>query len=1077
MKVKELITKVLVGNPKTIVSVFAMMLLISGIHGITHADSPQFPISETGKRTIREDASAGAFINPAVRATDADRGDTLTYELSGIDEAYFEIVETSGRLKLKLEVDFEDPGDAIGAGFVAEDNKYEVTVTVTDNDDGIATKAVTITVIDVNEAPMFGAFDSGDPPRFITITKAERMVNEHTEPGQNIGPPILATDPDGDDTHPDVSGDNDLIFALTGTDARHFEIDPNTGQLKTKTALNFEAPIDTGGTRNDNFYTVTVTVKDSPSRGITRSLPVTIEVTDVNERPEFPASTTPRTVREHQPAGTPVGTQIKATDPDDDTLTYAFMGIDDFVIESTTGQLKTTKPLDYEQTKVYTITIKATDDGDRTPDDVTDDNLDSSITVTINVINANDPPEITTAETGFTVAENRVGTFGAPILATDPDPDNDTLTFGLVDIPGNDHAEHFSINARTGQLSTKKPLDFEAEDKPTGGYMVRVTVRDSKDENGDADTKPDDTHDITITVMEVNEPPMFPSSAVTLSLYEGSGSITVQDPNSELTAMDPDANDTLTYSLSGPDASTFTVGTGTLSASDLTYATDKRSYRVTVIATDSAGLTDLLEVTLRLLEVTPADEGGTAPVFDSVESTDLLVREDTKGLIGRFRATDADGDTLTYEITTTNTNLFRVDNTGRLYNKELLDFDSPPQSHTVTVKVTDGADIDTINVTITVVQVNEPPVFGTTALPIMSAVLYVAENADAGTDLAATMLSLVSAYPLPAVDPDLGDSPAYTLSGYPDAASFAINADGQLSTRVKLDYETKSTYNVTVSASDSNNPPVTIPVTIIVVDANDAPMFTAGARVTRTMGEDISIGTNVGLPVAATDQDRDDVLTYTISTGAADNPDRDKFTIREPYGQLYYTGMTDHTVDFEGDTPFYQIKVEVTDDSEEGDTNSDSIIVLIEVTDVDEPPMFTDADPVTRSVNENQVARYPVGARILAIDPEDKALTYQLDNVPGSTDAASFTIDASGHTAGQLRTRAPLDQEAQEMYEVMVSVTDGVKVTPKSRWHHHPPMMSHPMRKSRCSPNPPPCVWSQRMRRRTRPHRCPNRRK
>jgi hypothetical protein len=133
--------------------------------------------------------------------------------------------------------------------------------------------------------------------------------------------------------------------------------------------------------------------------------------------------------------------------------------------------------------------------------------------------------------------------------------------------------------------------------------------------------------------------------------------------------------------------------------------------------------------------------------------------------------------------------------------------------------------------------------------------------------------------------------------------------------------------------------------------------------------------------------------------------------------------MTDHIVDFEGDTPFYQIKVEVTDDSGETETNSDSIIVLIEVTDVDEPPMFTDADPVPRSVKENQVARYPVGARILAIDPEDKALTYQLGNVPGSTDTASFTIDAQ---SGQLRTKAPLDYERQEMYEVMVSVTDGV---------------------------------------------------
>ena len=42
MKAKELITKVLVGNPKTIVSIFAVMLLICGIQGIGYAAPPVF---------------------------------------------------------------------------------------------------------------------------------------------------------------------------------------------------------------------------------------------------------------------------------------------------------------------------------------------------------------------------------------------------------------------------------------------------------------------------------------------------------------------------------------------------------------------------------------------------------------------------------------------------------------------------------------------------------------------------------------------------------------------------------------------------------------------------------------------------------------------------------------------------------------------------------------------------------------------------------------------------------------------------------------------------------------------------
>ena len=63
----------------------------------------------------------------------------------------------------------------------------------------------------------------------------------------------------------------------------------------------------------------------------------------------------------------------------------------------------------------------------------------------------------------------------------------------------------------------------------------------------------------------------------------------------------------------------------------------------------------------------------------------------------------------------------------------------------------------------------------------------------------------------------------YTLSGT-DAASFAINrATGQLQTKAKLDYETKNTYMVTVTAADPNGLSDTIDVTIKVGDVDETP--------------------------------------------------------------------------------------------------------------------------------------------------------------------------------------------------------------------------------------------------------------
>ena len=167
---------------------------------------------------------------------------------------------------------------------------------------------------------------------------------------------------------------------------------------------------------------------------------------------------------------------------------------------------------------------------------------------------------------------------------------------------------------------------------------------------------------------------------------------------------------------------------------------------------------------------------------------------------------------------------------------------------------------------------------------------------------------------------------------------------------------------------------------------------------------------NIGMPVAATDQDDDAILTYQIASGV-DSPDAALFGIQETFGQLFYIGDTD-TVDFEGDQLFYQIKVEVSD-NEPDFSDAPSVIVLIEVTDVDEPPIFEFDEGMTigREIEENKIPGYPIGARILATDPEGDDLRYSLGNAPGSTDAASFTLDSDG----QLRTRKSLDHETQEI--------------------------------------------------------------
>ena len=98
---------------------------------------------------------------------------------------------------------------------------------------------------------------------------------------------------------------------------------------------------------------------------------------------------------------------------------------------------------------------------------------------------------------------------------------------------------------------------------------------------------------------------------------------------------------------------------------------------------------------------------------------------------------------------------------------------------------------------------------------------------------------------------------------------------------------TKSTYTVTVTATDTGDLNDTITVTINVVAENTPPVFPAsetGARsVPRAAAgtEHAAAGTNIGAPVAA--RDPGDTLTYTL--GGADAAPR-SFDIVADTGQL-----------------------------------------------------------------------------------------------------------------------------------------------------------------------------------------------
>ena len=107
--------------------------------------------------------------------------------------------------------------------------------------------------------------------------------------------------------------------------------------------------------------------------------------TNANSPPSFfGGATTTRWVVENTATGQDIGLEIGATDPDGDTLTYSISGTDSssFTIDSASGQLMTSAPLDYESTNSYSVTVEVSDGQGGT----------DSIAVTVNVSNLTEPP-------------------------------------------------------------------------------------------------------------------------------------------------------------------------------------------------------------------------------------------------------------------------------------------------------------------------------------------------------------------------------------------------------------------------------------------------------------------------------------------------------------------------------------------------------------------------------------------------------------------------------------------------------------------------------------------------------------
>ncbi|XP_072569096.1 cadherin EGF LAG seven-pass G-type receptor 2 [Paramormyrops kingsleyae] len=392
---------------------------------------------------LNEDAAVGTSV-VTVSAVDRDINSVVTYQISsGNTRNRFSITSQSGGglITLALPLDYK------------LERQYVLVVTASDGT-RLDTAQVFVNVTDANtHRPVFQS-------SHYTVN-----INEDRPIGTTVVV-ISATDED--------TGENSRITYYMEDSIPQFDIDPDTGAVTTKMDLDYEDQVS---------YTLAITARDNgiPQKSDTTYLEILVN--DVNDNaPRFLRDQYQGSVMEDVPAFTSV-VQVSATDQDsglNGRIFYTFQGGEDgdgdFIIESTSGIVRTLRRLDRENVPAYNLRAFAVDKGLPA--------LKTVVDIQVSVLDVNDnPPVFEKDDFDIFVEENSpIGLVVSRITASDPDEgSNAQIMYQIVEgnIP-----EVFQLDIFSGELTALMDLDYETRSEyiivvqATSAPLVsRATVR------------------------------------------------------------------------------------------------------------------------------------------------------------------------------------------------------------------------------------------------------------------------------------------------------------------------------------------------------------------------------------------------------------------------------------------------------------------------------------------------------------------------------------------------------------------------------------------------------------------------
>ncbi len=330
--------------------------------------------------------------------------------------------------------------------------------------------------------------------------------------------------------------------------------------------------------------TLVVEVLD-PQRSIA---PVVIDLSNTNEPPEFLLLGESIQVREDASTDSVVGV-IRAFDPDaDQSIRFDIVGGSAATLLSVdpeTGRvsLNAGAVLDFETAPELTLEIQVSDSA-QPPLRVTG-------TVTVSIVNVNEPPTLTLTRTDAVLNEVAFGNSDR-IVATAmiSDPENRPLKLEIIGGTGTDLVELTPQN----QIVLKPGAVLDFETRPSWNVQLRVVEQDGG-------SPLDDTIQLNVRVVNENEAPLIPNQSFDVFESARAGTILAQ-----LSYRDPDAGQRANLSVISGDTDLLSLEsngairlkTGASLDSDL-----RPNLGLKVRATDPLGLTTDADITIRVLPV------------------------------------------------------------------------------------------------------------------------------------------------------------------------------------------------------------------------------------------------------------------------------------------------------------------------------------------------------------------------------------------------------------------------------------------------------------------------------------------